>query len=93
MKHLLLCCLIFLTGCATYPNYYIKDSTITSQQQTTQPVVGAPIGGIVYGEANPVFYTPPIFTTPAGGGWWGGGWGGWGGWGWGRGWGWGGGCW
>lgn len=91
MKQVIFSCLLFLTGCASYPNYYIKDSTITSQQQTTQPVVAAPIGGIVYGEANPVFYTPPVFTTPAGGGWWGGG--GWGG-GWGRGWGgWGGGCW
>lgn len=79
--------MIAMTGCASYPNYYIKDSTITSQQQTAAAPVGVPYATVPY-SSSPVFFIPPVYGWGTGG-YWGGGWGGWGGWGWNRGWG----CW
>lgn len=46
MKYLkisLLSCSFALIGCSSYPNYYIQDSTITTQQQAYQT------GGYGYG--------------------------------------------
>lgn len=46
LKITLLSCSIALVGCASYPNYYIQDSTITTQQQAYQT------GGYGYGGGN-----------------------------------------
>jgi len=67
-----LICFCFV-GCATYPNYYIEDSTIQMSQQTTQPVydqpyyggVGGFVGGGYWGSGyDQNFYVPPVSGPP-----------------------------
>jgi hypothetical protein len=70
-------CLIFGSGCATYPNTYIQDSTITTNTQGG--VVGGPVGGSYYPNNPGTFLQWLVFGPPGGyygGGWGGGGWGG-----------------
>ena len=76
-----------LVGCATYPNTYIQDSTITTNTQ--QPVEASPYyGGNYYPSTGGSFLQWLVFGPPGGGYYGGGGWGGYYGGG-----GWGGGCW
>lgn len=82
MKNILLLSVLLLVGCASYPNYYIKDSTITTQE-TTQAYQQPYYGGYG-GWNNNVVYVPPVWGNGYWGGWYGNSWG----WGW-RGWG----CW
>ena len=53
----------FITSCASYPNYYIKDSTITTQQTTQTYQQSDPYYGYApaywSGCNNPVYYVPP----------------------------------
>ena len=92
---ILICFSLLLVGCASYPNYYIKDSTITTQQTTQQmspPVQAWGVAPVPF-VGNAAYFVPPVYGWGTGGwgggGWGGGGWGGWGGGGWNR---WGG-CW
>lgn len=72
MNKKILCCFsLLVASCASYPNYYIKDSTITQTSQVVQP----PVASYGYGwYPAPVYsWGAPVFPWGATGNYWGGG--------------------